>query len=195
MDKNRIVEVRTMDASELKANDGNFKVHPDSQKQAFSGVISEIGKAGALVAYYSERNDGQLTLIDGHMRQDSGGEWTVLITDLDDQEADKLLQVYDPISAFADIDQKMLGDLAERAAFLDASVGDMVKALNDMSIGSVDVGSQYEPNLAPTTSQAEVTDEDIRKAQEAANKRFEVKPDTQRLVTCPHCAEDFYVKD
>lgn len=195
MDKNRIVEVRTMDASELKANDGNFKVHPDSQKQAFNGVISEIGKAGALVAYYSARNDGQLTLIDGHMRQDSGGEWTVLITDLDDQEADKLLQVYDPISAFADIDQKMFGDLAERAAFLDASVGDLVKALNDMSIGSVDVGSQYEPNLAPTTSQAEVTDEDIRRAQKAADKRFEVQTDTQRQVTCPHCGEDFYVKD
>ena len=192
IDRNRITEVRTMNSDDLKANDGNFKVHPESQKKAFQGVVSEIGKAGALVAYYSERNDGALTLIDGHMRQDSGGEWTVLITDLNDEEADKLLQVYDPISAFADIDQKMLQDLSERASFMDASVGEMVKAMNDMSI---DVMPNFEPNLAPTTSTAEITAEDISKAQDKADSRFETKVATQRLVTCPHCAEDFYIKD
>src|SRR5262245_40264929 len=45
----------------------------------------QIGVAGALTAYYSKRNGGKLTVIDGHLRkQDFDLDWPTLISDVDD---------------------------------------------------------------------------------------------------------------
>ena len=80
--RNRIVEIRKMRAADIKGNDGNFRTHPAFQRKALAGVMHEIGMAGVLLAYHSERNGGALTLIDGHLRQEDYGqlEWWVAIT-------------------------------------------------------------------------------------------------------------------
>lgn len=66
-------------------------------------MLSQVGIVDALIAYYSDRNGGALTLIDGHLRkEDYPGEWPVLVTDLDDREADLLLVSLDPLAAMAD---------------------------------------------------------------------------------------------
>lgn len=61
------------------------------------GILEEIGQAGELLAYHSARAGGKLVLVDGHLRSTefSGEEWDVAITDLTDEEADKLLVAHD----------------------------------------------------------------------------------------------------
>lgn len=128
--RDRVVELKKMSVAELSDNADNFRLHPQAQKNAFRGIVEELGIAGALVAYYSERNGGKLTLIDGHMRKnDFPGEWPVLITDLNDDEADKLLQAYDPVAAMALADKQMLARLRERGEFQDSSVRVMLDSM------------------------------------------------------------------
>src|SRR5436309_6957860 len=130
--RNRIQELRMIKASELVPNGRNWRRHPEQQREAFRDLVQEIGFAGAELAYYSERNGDALTLLDGQMRQEEVGDAEIpcLITDLNDQEADKLLLTYDPLATLAEVDtakldallqemhtesepvQKMLADLA-----------------------------------------------------------------------------------
>ena len=129
--RDRIVGLERVEAAELIGHDKNFRLHPQAQKNAFKGILDEIGQAGALIGYYSERNDGKLTLIDGHMRaKDFGGTWPVLVTDLDDDEADMLLQAYDPVGGLAMVDKQMLDQLREQQEFDDASVRIMLDGLH-----------------------------------------------------------------
>ncbi len=62
------------------------------------GVLAEMGYADALLA--RELPDGSLELIDGHLRAETTPdmEVPVLILDLDDAEAAKLLALHDPLA-------------------------------------------------------------------------------------------------
>jgi DNA modification methylase len=108
--RNRIIETRTVTAAELRANPLNWRRHPDAQAKAIRGLLSEVGIVAPLVAYESQRHGG-LTLIDGHMRKDSGGTWPVTILDVTDEEADLILATFDPISALAETDAGILDAL------------------------------------------------------------------------------------
>jgi DNA modification methylase len=113
--RDRIVELRRVDTAELQDHAGNWRTHPQAQRDALSGLLSEVGIADALLAYHSPRNDGALTLIDGHLRKaDHPGAWPVLVLDLDDAEADLLLATLDPLAAMADAAQKRLAALLDR---------------------------------------------------------------------------------
>jgi hypothetical protein len=97
-------------------------------------VLKEIGVAGALTAYRSERNGNALTLIDGHLRKGVAGiEWPTLILDLSDAEADKLLTVYDPIGAMAEADAEklkaLLGTVKTEDAGLDGVLEELTRAI------------------------------------------------------------------
>jgi hypothetical protein len=67
--RDRIQDFRRVAARDLLDNDGNPRLHPQAQRDALRGVLEQVGIAGALVAYDSERNGGKLTLIDGHLRK------------------------------------------------------------------------------------------------------------------------------
>src|SRR5215472_18133311 len=96
--RDRIQDFRRVPARELLDNDGNPRRHPQAQRDALRGVLEQVGIAGALVAYQSERQGGKLTLIDGHLRkQDYDLDWPVLVLDVTDAEADLLLATHDPL--------------------------------------------------------------------------------------------------
>jgi DNA modification methylase len=137
MIRDRIKDFRRVPVADLLENGRNFRRHPQAQKDALAGVLAEVGIAGALVAYCSERNGGKLTLIDGHARVRAGAtEWPVLILDVDDAEADYLLATFDATTALAELDgvallellkgvqsgepgvQELLAHLAEQAGAL-----------------------------------------------------------------------------
>jgi len=137
MIRDRIKDFRRVPVADLLENGRNFRRHPQAQKDALAGVLAEVGIAGALVAYHSGRNDGKLTLIDGHARVQAGAtEWPVLILDVDDAEADYLLATFDATTALAELDgvallellkgvqsgepgvQELLAHLAEQAGAL-----------------------------------------------------------------------------
>lgn len=109
--RDRIKELRRVPASELIPNPKNWRTHPKEQQDALRGVLAEVGIAGAVLA--RELPSGELMLIDGHMRADTDptAVWPVLVLDVTEAEADKLLATYDPISAMAESDAVKLDAL------------------------------------------------------------------------------------
>lgn len=131
--RDRIRELRRVPASELRPNPKNWRTHPEAQANALRGLLSEVGIADAVLA--RELEDGSLMLIDGHLRAETLGTETVpvLVLDVNEAEADKVLATLDPLAAMAEADaakldailreidtgsedvQQLLADLAEEA--------------------------------------------------------------------------------
>jgi hypothetical protein len=95
--RNRIKELRQVKAAELAPNPKNWRTHPQAQQDALRGILSEVGYADALLA--RELEDGSLLLVDGHLRAETTPDETVpvLVLDLNEAEADKLLLSLDPL--------------------------------------------------------------------------------------------------
>jgi hypothetical protein len=108
--KDRVKEFRRVRARDLIPNEKNWRRHPQPQRDALLGILSEIGYADALIA--RETPDG-LTLIDGHLRAETTPdmEVPVLILDVTEEEADKLLLSLDPLGAMAESDRDALAGL------------------------------------------------------------------------------------
>lgn len=111
--RDRVVELRRVPTGQLRPNPRNWRVHPPAQREALRGLLAEIGFAGALLA--RQLPDGTLELIDGHLRAETmpGGEAPVLVLDVDEAEAAKLLAAYDPVSALAEADRSRLDALLD----------------------------------------------------------------------------------
>lgn len=93
------------------------------------GVLSEIGFAGATLARICD--DGTLMLIDGHLRAETSGDIPipVLVLDVNEEEADKLLLTFDPIGAMAGADSEKLRVLLESCETSNQDLADMLTAL------------------------------------------------------------------
>lgn len=109
--RNRVKSLRMVPASDLRPNPKNWRTHPKAQADALRGVLSEIGLADACLA--RELPDGSLMLIDGHLRAETlgDGDVPVLILDVNEAEADKLLATLDPLAAMAESDAAKLDEL------------------------------------------------------------------------------------
>lgn len=109
--RDRIKELRRVPVSQLRPNPRNWRVHPKSQQEALRGVLAEVGYADALVA--RELPDHSLELIDGHLRAETtpDQEVPVLVLDVDEKEAAKLLALLDPLAALAQTDHDALSEL------------------------------------------------------------------------------------
>jgi hypothetical protein len=114
--KDRIVEMRRVPASELRAHPDNWRLHPDHQRSALTAIMSEIGIVDAVIA--RETKEG-LQLIDGHLRTEilDNQEIPVLIVDLTEKEARQMLATFDPVGELAKTDhgifENLMPDLAE----------------------------------------------------------------------------------
>ena len=115
--RDRIKDFRRVPASSLRNNPKNWRTHPQGQLDAIAGILTEVGFAGAELA--RELPDGTLELIDGHARASVAGDAVVpvLVLDVTAQEADKLLRVFDPISAMATADAGKLKSLDSMVKF------------------------------------------------------------------------------
>ena len=113
MIQSRIKELRYVPSHELEKNPRNWRKHPKIQQDALTAMLAEVGYAGALIA--RELADGSLQLIDGHLRASLDGNQIVpvLVTDLNEVEADQLIATLDPIAAMAESDDKVLQELLD----------------------------------------------------------------------------------
>jgi hypothetical protein len=113
--RNRVKGLRTVRARDLRANPRNWRTHPREQQEALRAILSEVGWASALVA--RELPDGSLMLIDGHLRADTAAdeEVPVVVVDVTEQEAEKLLLSLDPLAALADSNAQALDSLIRDA--------------------------------------------------------------------------------
>ena len=125
--RDRIKDFRRVKASQLRPHPKNWRTHPAAQQDALRGVLAEIGYAGALLA--RELSDGTLELIDGHLRAETTpeAEVPVLVLDLDDREAAKLLAVHDPLAGMAGANEEVLAELLDQVE----TDSDAVQALLD----------------------------------------------------------------
>jgi hypothetical protein len=108
--RDRVKELRRVRASELVPNPRNWRTHPSAQQDALRGVLAEVGYANALLA--REMDDGRLQLIDGHLRAETTPDALVpvLVLDVDEQEALKILVTHDPLAALAGADFEKLNE-------------------------------------------------------------------------------------
>ena len=109
--RNRIQELRLVMASELIPNPKNWRQHSQLQQNVLRGLFAEIGYADALLA--RELPDGRLQLIDGHLRAATTPDQLVpvLILDVSEQEAEKILLTLDPLAGLAEADPDRVLDL------------------------------------------------------------------------------------
>ena len=128
--KNRVKELRMVKGSELHPHPRNWRKHPEKQLKALRGLLGEVGFAGAELA--RELEDGTLQLIDGHARASMVGdsEIPVLILDVDESEADKILATFDPIGAMAETNKKNLDSILRQIQTSDEEVA---KLLSDIA--------------------------------------------------------------
>jgi hypothetical protein len=156
--RDRVREFRRVPARELLDNDGNPRRHPEAQRDALRGVLEQVGIAGALVAYHSERQAGKLTLIDGHLRrQDFDLDWPTLILDVSDAEADLLLATHDPPAALPEYDRAKLDALLQEVRAKSPAVVGMLK---DLAAEAGKGGKDKAPVLPPERFEIVVACED-----------------------------------
>jgi len=107
----RIKELRRVRAGSLRPHPRNWRTHPKTQQEALRGLLAEIGYADALLV--RELDDGTLELIDGHLRAETTPdvEVPVLVLDVDEAEAAKILATLDPLAALAQRDEETMADL------------------------------------------------------------------------------------
>ena len=134
MYKDRIVELRRVRAGDLAPAPLNWRKHPKAQQDAMKGILDEIGYADAVLARETPRG---LELIDGHLRTGLNDEQVlpVLILDLNDEEATKMLLTLDPLAAMAETDDGALAALLADVTFSDEAITAMLDSL----------GHGYEP--------------------------------------------------
>jgi hypothetical protein len=109
--RDRVRELRRVRAGDLTPNPKNWRTHPKAQADALRGILAEVGYADALLA--RELPDGSLILVDGHLRAETTPEQEVpvLVLDIDEAEADKLLLSLDPLAALAETNAVALDSL------------------------------------------------------------------------------------
>ena len=139
--RDRVKELRRVKASELIPHPRNWRRHPQAQADALRGVLAEIGYADALLV--RETPDG-LMLIDGHLRAETTPdmEVPVLVLDVTEDEADKILVTLDPLAAMAEAAEDVLAALLESVVTesdaLHAMLDDLAKGAGIHKAGLTD---------------------------------------------------------
>ena len=132
--RDRIKELKRVKASELVDHAQNWRLHPESQKKALQGVLNDIGFADAVLV--RELGDGRYGIIDGHCRKELSGDSDipVLVLDVDEKEAKKILATLDPLSSMAEMDSVALSSLLAEIETSNADVQSLLDNLNAEAI-------------------------------------------------------------
>ena len=127
--RDRIREIRLVPGRDLEPSPLNWRKHPQAQREAMRGVLSEVGVADVLKAW--ERPDGKLELIDGHLRAEElrDHEWRVAVLDVTEAEARYLIATHDSLGAMAEPDGAILDALMREMNSGDSAVQAMLAAL------------------------------------------------------------------
>jgi hypothetical protein len=134
--RDRVKELRRIPAGELRPNPRNWRTHPENQRNALRGVLADIGYADALLA--RELDDGTLELVDGHLRAETTPDMTVpvLVLDVTQEEADKILLTLDPLADLAGVDQDRLDELLSTTEFSSPHVEQLLDELAQRAVAA-----------------------------------------------------------
>jgi hypothetical protein len=156
--RNRITRTGTAPASEFKANERNWRIHPREQRDALKGVLSEVGWVTGVITNKTTGN-----VIDGHARIEEalklGDDTPVpfIEVELSEDEEAKILATFDPISAMAVADKEQLDALLRDVQSADAGVMQM---LDDLAkANGLDYGAESGASDADAEPQIDKADE------------------------------------
>lgn len=171
--RDRIRELRFVPAADLTPNPKNWRTHPEAQKKALLGILEDVGYADALLA--RELEDGSLMLIDGHLRAEATPDEVVpvLILDVNEQEADKLLATLDPLAGMAQANVSAFEALLHQTQTSSQAVADMLTDLAE-KLGVIEADKTF--IVPPEAAGAEYT-EDVENEVD--------------YCTCPNCGHEF----
>lgn len=136
----RIVGSDMVDPSILCPNPKNWRRHPKHQQEAMTNVFNGIGWIQEIIVNKTTGN-----IIDGHMRAELAVKnkeklVPVKYVELSEEEERQALITYDPLSALADFDLKMLEDIASTVD-IDLSlfgIEDMISENIEFNIPEID---------------------------------------------------------
>jgi DNA modification methylase len=155
--RDRIKELRRVRAGDLVASPNNWREHPKAQRDALVGLLNEIGYADAALARLLP--DGRLGVVDGHLRQslDPDQEIPVLVLDLTEEEADKLMLTLDPLAAMAEANQEALGKLLQEIETSNPAVQAMLDNLAVEYKINIEVEGLTDPDEIPEPPDEAIT--------------------------------------
>jgi len=160
--KKSIVRYADEAPDSLLANPQNFRLHPEEQKLALNGSLSEIGWISPVIV-----NEVTQHVIDGHARIGEAiarGEPSVPVAyvHLTEEQERIALASYDAITNMAGIDQSVLDELIASVNVSDTYLSDFLASLTSAEPSSVP-GSLSEDEIpeAPSTPEPVVKTGDL----------------------------------
>jgi len=178
--RDRIKGLRRVKASSLRPSPRNWRIHPKEQEDALRGLLAEIGFAN--VALVRELPDKSLELIDGHLRTGIAGneKIPVIVLDVTEQEAGKLLATLDPLAAMAEADPNALQALLAEVE----TSSDAVRAvLDELALQPSPLNDPADvPEMPESVAENLAEMEEIRKARRRQNRKTETDRDTERYL-------------
>lgn len=154
--RNRIKGLKQVKASQLAQHPKNWRTHPEGQQNALRGILAEVGMVGAVLA--RQLPDKTWQIIDGHLRAKTAGDELVpvLVTDLSDDEVEKVLLSFDAIGDLAERDEENLAELLQNVT----TENDALQALFDEMAGK-ELETEEEEEQAGGKTPEEVTVEEV----------------------------------
>jgi len=127
--KNRIIGQGEKPASQFLANDKNWRLHPQAQREALHGALNEVGWVAPVI---ENRRTGML--VDGHERvwqalQNGDAPVPYVEVDLDEAEEAYVLATLDPIGAMAAKDDEKLAELLQSVNSAESGIQAMLSDL------------------------------------------------------------------
>lgn len=135
--RNRIVGTGEKPAKDFIANPLNWRTHPEFQRRALNGILSEVGWVTGVIENATTGN-----VIDGHARigealaQNENTLVPFIRVQLSEEEEKKVLAVLDPIGALAGTDDERLRELSSILEFESDALSELVrhKAVTELNL-------------------------------------------------------------
>ena len=151
--RDRVVELRRVRAGDLLPNPKNWRRHPPQQQNALRAMLADVGYADALLA---RETAAGLMLVDGHLRAETTPDSLVpvLVLDVDEDEAAKILATLDPLAGMAIADEEALYELM---ASVSIPSDDLLRELERLSGQDGPPQGVTDPDAVPPVPEEPVT--------------------------------------
>lgn len=147
---NRIVGYGEEAPDQLLANPKNWRLHPQDQQKALSGVLNTVGVVQNVIVNKTTGN-----MVDGHLRvmlalRENQASVPITYVELTQEEEDLILLTLDPISALAGTDKDLLKDLLETVSTENAGVQNLLDELAAKAgVAGVAAANDNNPDAIP----------------------------------------------